>query len=183
MHLVAAEGVELMEGWFGASWGEMGRVVASTLALYVTVVVGLRLAGRRTVSQMSAFDFVVTIAIGSLVASTVLSREPSYGRGLAGFVTLLAAQQVVAVVRQRVPAASRLLDFSPQPLYEDGHVQLRHNPLTAQVTAAELYSKLRREGVSSLDEVKLVVLEPDGRVSVIRSDQEMSELWESRPSA
>lgn len=166
-----------MDGWFGASWTEVVRVATSTLAIYVTVVAGLRVAGRRTVSQMSAFDFVVTIAIGSLVAATALSPDPSYGRGLVAFASLLVAQQVVAVVRQRFPSMRRILDFLPQPLYADGRLDLRHNPLTAQVTEAELHSKLRRAGVTTLEDVKLVILEPDGRVSVLRSE-DAGDLWE-----
>ncbi|MBW3589290.1 MAG: DUF421 domain-containing protein [Actinobacteria bacterium] len=165
-----------MEEWFGASWSEIGKVVTSTLAIYASVLAGLRIAGRRTVSQMSAFDFVVTIAIGSIIGATVLSSDPTYGRAVAGLVTLLAAQQLVAILRQQVPATRRLLDFSPEHLYVDGKVQLRHNPLTAQVTETELFSKLRRHGVESLEDVKLVVLEPDGRVSVLRSNGK-HELW------
>lgn len=166
-----------MEQWLGASWSEMGKVALSTLAIYVSVVAALRVAGRRTVSQMSAFDFVVTIAIGSLVASTALSPSSSYGQGLAAVLTLLAAQQVVAVIRQRVPATEKVLDFSPEPLYSDGRMNLRQNPLTAQVTETELFSKLRHEGITSLEEVKLVILEPDGGISILSSDA-AGELWD-----
>lgn len=166
-----------MAEWLGAPWNEILRVIASTIAIYITVVAGLRVAGRRTVSQMSAFDFVVTIAIGSLVASTAVSANPSYARGFTAFLTLVVLQQVVAVVRQKFPITHRALDFSPQALYRDGKMRLRHNPLTAQVTDDEIYAKLRRAGISTLDEVKLVVLEADGKVSVLRTDQEASELW------
>lgn len=166
-----------MEAWFGVSWSDVALVVATTLLMYVSVVVGLRVAGRRTVSQMSAFDFVVTIAIGSLVAGTSLGSPPAYGRGLAALVTLLVAQQMVAVFRQRFPVTRRLLDFSPQVLYSDGKMSLRHNPLTAQITEPELYSKLRRHGITSMSQVKLVILEPDGRVSVL-GDVEHGDLWQ-----
>ena len=165
-----------MEGWFGTSWSEVGRVSTTTLAIYITVVVALRIAGRRTVSQMSAFDFVVTIAIGSLVAATSLSPDVGYGRGVTGIVTLLAAQQAVAILRQRIPATRRLFDFSPEPLYSDGGMKLRHNLMTAQVTEAELHSKLRHHGIASLGDVDLVILEPDGRVSVLRNG-DTAELW------
>lgn len=169
-----------MSDWFGASTEGLLQVASSTLALYVTVVVALRVAGRRTVSQMSAFDFVVTIAIGSLVASTVLTPDPSYLRGVVAVSTLLLAQQIVALIRQRVPWSRRILDFEPQALYSEGKLRLRDSPLTAQVTEAEIHSKLRRAGVDSLDEVRVVILEPDGRMSVLRHDSqrtEVSDLW------
>lgn len=164
---------------FGGSWTEAASVALTTLAIYVTVVAGLRVAGRRTVSQMSAFDFVVTIAIGSLVAATALAPDASYLRGAASLATLLAAQQVVAVIRQRVPAARRFLDFTPQPLYRGDDIELRHNPLTAQVTEAELWGKLRHHGIGSLEEVKLIVLEADGRISVLRSDAS-TDIWQDQ---
>lgn len=169
------------EAWFGASWQEVFRVVTTTLAIYVTVVAALRVAGRRTVSQMSAFDFVVTIAIGSLVANTALSPDSTYAHGVAAIGTLLVAQQIVAVVRQRFPGLRRFFDFQPQPIYAGGELKLRHSPLTAQVTEAELHSKLRRAGIEGLDEVSVVILEPDGRVSVMRRDPDRDEppqLWQ-----
>lgn len=172
----------MTDAWFGGSWQEISRVVTTTLAIYVTVVAGLRIAGRRTVSQMSAFDFVVTIAIGSLVANTALSPDSNYLHGVAAIGALLVAQQIVAVVRQRFPRMRRFLDFEPQPIYTGGELKLRHSPLTAQVTEAELYSKLRREGIEELDQVSVVILEPDGRVSVMRRDPSRSEapqLWQS----
>ncbi len=164
-----------MAEWVGASWDEIGKVVVSTLAIYVTVVIGLRLAGRRTVSQMSAFDVVVTIALGSLIASTALSPEPSYARTAAAFATLLTAQQVAAVLRRKIPATRRLLDFSPEVLYRDGEVRLRQSPLTAQVSKAELLSRIRQAGAESFDEIKVVILEPTGEISVLRGAA--SEIW------
>ncbi len=143
-----------MAEWFGASWAEIGGVAASTLALYATAVLALRVAGRRTVSQMSAFDFVVTIAIGSLVASTVLNPNPSYSHAVAGLGTLLGAQQLTALIRQRIPATRRFLDFQPEVVYEDGGIRLRRSSLTAQITEDELRSKLRQAGVDSVEDVR-----------------------------
>jgi hypothetical protein len=64
-----------MDEWLGASWRTVGFVVVGTVATYLSTLVAIRLAGRRTVAQLSSFDIVVTVAIGSLVASTASSND------------------------------------------------------------------------------------------------------------
>ena len=97
-----------MADWFGASWATIGFVVAGTVAAYGTLLVGVRLAGRRTASELSAFDVVVTVALGSLLASMAVSPDPSYLQGVTPMATLLLLQ-----VRRGVQRARR--DSNPQP--------------------------------------------------------------------
>lgn len=156
---------------WGAPLNEILGVVAIAAAVYASIFIAVRLAGRRTVSQMSAFDVIVTVAIGSLVATTVLSKDVGYARGMTGMITLLTVQQIVAVIRQRFPAAAGILDFEPQRLYEGGQLELRHDPLSAQITQSELRGKLREQGVRSLDDVQVVILEPSGKISVLASQK------------
>lgn len=99
-----------MAAWLGSSWQTMAYVVVSTVAVYCSALVAVRLAGRRTVAQLSAFDVVVTIALGSLIASTAVSRDPSYVQGMTAIVTLLALQVAAAALRQRFARMRRLLD-------------------------------------------------------------------------
>lgn len=155
-----------MAEWFGASWSAIGFVALSTVAMYLSVLVGVRLAGRRTLAQLSAFDAVVTIALGSILSTTVLSASPSYARGLTAVVTLLGLQVALGAVRRRYPRVRRLVDFDPVPLIEDGVVQPRGGPLGVQLTDDELRSALRGRGVFDVDEVDEAVLEPTGDVSV-----------------
>jgi uncharacterized membrane protein YcaP (DUF421 family) len=157
-----------MDEWFGASWRTIGYVVASTIATYVSAVIAIRLAGRRTVAELSAFDVVVTVAIGSLVASTAASRDPSYAQGMTALVTLLALQVGIAAIRQRSATLRRVLDFEPETVVQGGRVDLPSGPLTSQMTREELQSMLREQGVFDLDEVSVVVVEPTGGLSVRR---------------
>lgn len=160
-----------MSEWFGATWETVAYVAASTTAIYATTVLAVRLAGRRTVMQLSAFDVVITIALGSLVASTAVSRDPSYAQGVTALVTLLVLQVVAAAVRQRFPAARRALDFAPYPVVRHGQVDLGAAPLGPQMTADELFSRLREQGVFHLDGIRMVVVEPTGGISVEREGE------------
>ena len=155
-----------MDEWLGASWGTVGFVVLGTVATYVSTLAAIRLAGRRTVAELSAFDVVVTVAIGSLVASTAASDDPGYAQGVTALVTLLVLQVVIAALRQRSATLRRLLDFKPETVVDGGRVHLPSGPLSSQMTWDELQSKLRERGVFDLDDVILVVVEPTGELSV-----------------
>ena len=155
-----------MDEWFGASWRTIGYVIASTLAVYGSTLVAIRLAGRRTVAELSAFDVVITVAIGSLVASTATSSEPSYAQGMTALMTLLVLQVGIGALRQRSSTLRRVLDFKPETVVEGDQLHLPKGPLTSQMTRDELHSKLRERGVFDLDDVTLVVVEPTGKLSV-----------------
>lgn len=152
----------------GSSWDVIGTVALSTLAIYVTAVVTVRLAGRRTVAQLSAFDAVVTIALGSVIATTAVSGTTSYVEGATAFVVLLALQVSVAWLRRRSPLLRRLLEFEPEIVVRDGEGRLPRGPWTSQLTEDELWSRLRQQGVFHPEEVTLAVLEPNGALSVVR---------------
>lgn len=170
-----------MEMSWGVDWSEAVAVAAVAAAVYLTVFALVRVAGRRTVSQMSAFDFLVTVAIGSLIATTILTPDVTYARGVVGIGTLLVCQQAVALIRQRFPQSRRVLDFPPETIYEGTDMKLRTSPLTAQVSEAEIRSKLRQQGIRTLEGVRLVVLESDGTLSVLEAspEQALSDLWRS----
>ncbi len=155
-----------MSEWFGASWGTIGGVVAGTVAMYCSTLASARIAGRRTLAQLSAFDAIITIAIGSLLATTSVSREVSYAQGMAALAALLGLQLAVAAGRRRFPLFRRLVEFEPQLAVRDGELHLDKSPFGAQLTRAELESALREHGVFDLTKACLVVLEPTGKVSV-----------------
>lgn len=159
-----------MGDWFGASWATIGWVAATTTAMYATTVACVRIAGRRTLARLSAFDIIVTIALGSIIATTAVQESASYAQGATAIVTLLVLQTVVAAARQLSPRVTRLLDFPAEVVIEDGQFKLRMTPLGPQLTEGELRSRLREKGVFVVEEVGLVIMEPDGSVSVGPTD-------------
>lgn len=86
---------------------------------------------------------------------------------MAAVVTLLVLQVVVGWLRRRFAVLRRLLDFPPHVVAVDGELRLRATPTGPQLTADEVMSKLRNQGVYTLDGVHLVVMEPDGSLSVV----------------
>ncbi|MDQ4009977.1 MAG: DUF421 domain-containing protein [Actinomycetota bacterium] len=155
--------------WFD-SWFDIGRLLAVGAAAYLTLVVTLRLSGKRTLAKLNAFDFVVTIAIGSTLATILLDTTVSWSEGAAALVLLAALQFVVAWSTVRLPSAKSLLTARPTLLLREGIP--RYDALRQQrVALDELRQAVRGVGAGDLHAVAAVVLETDGTLSVITTSQ------------
>jgi uncharacterized membrane protein YcaP (DUF421 family) len=152
----------------GASWTVLGAVVVSTVAVYAAVIALTRLAGVRSLAKMSSFDFAATVAVGSTVAATSLGSTPLVN-GLLVLGLLYALQYLVATLRRR-GLLHGLADNAPILLVAGDRViegNLRH----ARVSREELYAQLRLAGVHQLDQVRAVVMETTGDMSILRTGE------------
>lgn len=156
----------VLDEWLISPFDTVLFVVISTLLIYVSTLAGLRLGDRRALTQLSPFDFVVAVALGSIVARTATTRTPTFLEGLAAIVTLLVTHRVFSLLRRHSRVIERLVDQPPVVLIRDGRVQegaLRR----ADFTEGDLTTMLREQGVRSIDDVALSVLETRGVVSVV----------------
>lgn len=152
---------------FFDSWYDLGRVLLTGGLAYVALVVLLLVSGNRTLSKLNAFDLVVTVALGSTLATVLLSKEVSLAEGVVAFALLIGLQFVVTWTSVRVPWFSRLVKSEPVLLFHDGHF-LPQAMRRARLIQEEVLSVLREQGVARLEAVEAVVLETDGSLSVIR---------------
>jgi uncharacterized membrane protein YcaP (DUF421 family) len=151
--------------WFD-SWGDIARVLLVGSAAYATLIVVLRLSGKRTLSQLNAFDFVVTVAIGSTLATILLSSDVSWSEGLAALALLVGLQLVVALVSSRWPRARSIVSAQPVVLVRDG--ALRRDAIARnRLTETEVEQAVRSSGSGELASIAAVVLETNGTLSVI----------------
>ncbi|HVM25410.1 MAG TPA: YetF domain-containing protein [Candidatus Limnocylindrales bacterium] len=140
-------------------------VLVGTLA-YVGLVVFVRLAGKRTLGKMNAFDLIVTVALGSTLATILLSRDVALAEGLTAFAVLIGLQFVITWLSVRTNLVPSLVKSNPTLLSLRG--RLLDDALRAQrVSRAEVLQAVRQRGRASLAEVYAVVLETDGSFSVI----------------
>ncbi|HEX6423557.1 MAG TPA: YetF domain-containing protein [Acidimicrobiales bacterium] len=147
---------------------DVGRVVALGGLSYLVLVAVLRLSGKRTLAKLNAFDLVVTVAFGSVLATTLLSPTTSLAESTAAFATLAIAQYAVAKGSVLKPSVGRAVRAEPTALVVDGHV--RQEALEAErVTPADVRTALRQSGVARTEDAAAVVLETDGSISVVRS--------------
>ena len=155
----------------GATWPEVGRVVLSTGAIYLALVLLVRLVGQRSLATMSSFDVGCVVALGAVVGRTVLLETPTLVIGLVALLSLFGMQGSLSLLRQH-----RRFDRwvnRPPVLLVSGNRLLHDNMRRAHIAEDELRQRLRLAGVRSLDEVRCVVLERNGAVSVIRQGEEI----------
>jgi uncharacterized membrane protein YcaP (DUF421 family) len=141
-------------------------VILKTLLLYVTALAGFRLGQRRTIAEMSPYDFVAAVAVGAIVGRVPNAHDAGYLAGAATLVTVLLVHRLISRLRFR-PALARLIDRPPRLLVADGRVldaELRHCGLTRQ----DLFALLREHGVTELAALRYVVFEQRGRISIVR---------------
>ncbi|HEX4771983.1 MAG TPA: YetF domain-containing protein [Bryobacteraceae bacterium] len=148
---------------------QLGWVALKALLLYVTAVFGFRLGERRTLAEMSAFDFIAAVGVGAIIGRVPNASTTSYLAGAVTLVTILAAHRIISKLRQ-VPQIAELVDHPPRILLSDGKI-LRDEIRKAGLTQDDLYGILRQHGVTDLNEIRLVVFEQRGKVSVIKSTE------------
>lgn len=150
----------------GGSSGIWRTLLFGTVA-YVALVLMLRLTGKRTLSKMNAFDLVVTVALGSTLAAVLLDSSVPLVDGLVALGLLVALQFVITWASVRSGAVRKVVKSEPTLLAMDGDY-LRAAMRRERVTQDEIDAALRSEGFDDLASVRCVVLETNGKLSVIR---------------
>ncbi len=163
-----------MEKWFEASWTSIIAILLTALGIYVAIILFTRIAGKRSFSKMSSFDFAMTVAVGSIIASTILSKSVSLVQGIVGLAAVYILQISAAFLR-RWPVVQKVIDNAPL-LIMDRQTILYDNLKKARVTESDLRSKLREANVLDLSQVRAVVFESTGDISVLHTSQEDQEL-------
>lgn len=151
---------------FFDTWSAFGRIALTAIVIYLAVVIFLRVTGKRTLSKWNAFDFIVTIALGSTLAASILSKDTAIFEGILGLGLLMGLQFVVTWLSVRSSTVRRLLKSQPTLLLHEGQFQ-REAMRRERVTESEVRAALRSHGVSSVEHAAAVVLETDGNFSVI----------------
>lgn len=154
--------------WFD-TWSDVIRVLAVGATAYLTLVVVLRVSGKRTLAKLNAFDFVVTVALGSTLATIMLNSSVSLADGAAALLALAGLQFIVALGASRLPWIRSLLTARPTLLARDGAL-LSDAMRRQRVGVAEVRQAVRKSGNGDLSGVGAVVLETDGTLSVIPGD-------------
>jgi uncharacterized membrane protein YcaP (DUF421 family) len=155
-----------VNGMLWSGWETMGRTLVVGSLVYIALVALLRVSGKRTLSKLNAFDLVVTVAIGSTLASAFLQQSVSFAQAALGLALLVAFQFAITWLSVRLHTISRLVKSEPRLLLKDGQF-LDQELRTARVTREEILQALRSQGQGRVESIRAVVLETDGTMSVI----------------
>jgi uncharacterized membrane protein YcaP (DUF421 family) len=155
--------------WFD-SWSDILRILAVGTAAYLALVVLLRVSGKRTLAKLNAFDWVVSVAFGSTLATILLNTDISWSEGAVALVLLAALQFVVARTTTWLPGGRSLVTSRPTLLLNDGR-PIPEALDRQRITMSELRQAVRATGFGDMSSVAAVVLETDGSMSVISTQQ------------
>lgn len=150
-------------------------IAVSALSIYFVMIVLTRISGLRSFSKMSSFDFVMTIAMGSILASVTLSETPAILDGLVALTVLFGMQFGVAWWRRRSSTFSSVVDNEPRLLMLNGEM-IPDAMDIAKVTEDDIVAKLREANVLNFSQVRAVILETTGDISVLHSRDPSEEL-------
>lgn len=158
-----------MEDWLIAPWSVLWKTASSVVLIFSIIVLFVRIAGLRSFAKMSSFDFASTIAVGSILAGVVMGTDTSLVKGAVALGTILVFQQIFAGAKFRSEWFEDLAENDPTMLM-DGPVFLENNMRKTGVSKSDLIAKLREANVIRLSQVKAVVLETTGDISVLHQE-------------
>ncbi|GAB5441886.1 MAG: DUF421 domain-containing protein [Fuerstiella sp.] len=163
--------MDVVEKWMVSGVDEVAMVLVSSVATYSLILLYTRICGLRSFSKMSAADFAMTVAVGSLFASTISSPNPTLLLGAVSLGALFAGQYALAILRKRSKWLGTVVDNQPLLLMAGAEI-LDDNLAKANVTRSDVFAKLRESNTYSYDQVLAVVFETTGDISVLHAADE-----------
>lgn len=155
-----------MKNIFFDSWESVGRIIIISILSYAILVIMLRVSGKRTLSKMNAFDFVVTVALGSTLATVILSKDVPLLDGVLAFFMLIFLQYCITWLSVRYKSVKQVITSDPTLLLYKGEVL--HQALKKErITMEEIYVAARKHGETDLGQIHAIVLETTGTLSVL----------------
>jgi uncharacterized membrane protein YcaP (DUF421 family) len=156
---------------FFNDWEGIIRILIIGILAYISLVLMLRLMGKRILSKMNAFDLVVTVAIGSMLANILLNQDIPLVEGVLGMGLLILLQFIIAWLSVRIPKFAHVIKAQPVLLYyQDQYLQA--NMKRERVLESEVQAAVRAQGKADMEDVLGVVLETDGSITVLSQDSQ-----------
>lgn len=151
---------------FFQGWSGVVRILLIGIMAYVALIIILRVTGKRTLSKLNAFDFIVTIALGSTLATVITSKDLPLVNGITALFVLVLLQLVVTWLSVHWDGFDRLIKAEPSLLLRAG-VPITGAMRRERVTTDELLASIRQSGGRDLEDAEAVFLETDGSLTAI----------------
>lgn len=146
------------------------EIAARTAIVYVAILAGLRLGGKREIGQMQPFDLVVILLIANAVQNAMVGSDVSVTGGLVAAAVLIIVNVGVQRGRQYVPFFRRAVEGEPTLLVDEGQWVTKHLKREG-IDQEDVEMAMREHGVDDLKEVRTAVLETDGSISIVQKNQ------------
>ena len=145
---------------------KLGRIVLTTVMVYVLIVLVTKVSGKRSTSQLNNFDWIVTVMIGSLGASTILLKDVPFIEGVSSILVLYLLQFLVTKYASVSPQFSNFILSEPRIVFYQGQF-LPDAMRSERLTRQEIECAMRSQGINNFDDVEAVVFESDAKLTII----------------
>ena len=147
-----------------------GQVLVRTMVVgvlaYVVLILVLRISGKRTLAKLNAFDLVVTVALGSTLATILLNKDVSLAQGALALAVLIGLQFAITWTSLRLKWLRRIVTGTPEAVVRDGEL-VPEAMRRSRITEEDVRAAVRGAGLSDVAQARMVVLETDGSLSVV----------------
>ncbi|WP_158858119.1 DUF421 domain-containing protein [Lunatibacter salilacus] len=157
-----------MENIFFDDWHSLIRTVVITILAYIGMVFFLRISGKRTLTKMNAFDFIITVALGSTLAAVCLNKNIALVDGMTCFFLLIFLQFILTWLSVRSKTVKNLITSSPSMLVYKGET-LEEVMKKERITIEEIKMAARNQGIEDISKVGIMILETTGEISIIQT--------------
>lgn len=155
-----------MDMLFFDNMDKLGRIVLTAALVYILIVLVTKISGKRSTSQLNNFDWIVTVMIGSLGASTILLEDIPFIEGGSAIVVLYVLQFLVTKYASISPQFSSIILSEPRIVFYQGQY-LPEAMRAERLTRQEMECAMRAEGVHSLSDIEAIVFESDAKLTII----------------
>ncbi|MCA1059862.1 DUF421 domain-containing protein [Rossellomorea aquimaris] len=159
---------------FFGTWYGIYRIIIVGILAYLSLVLLLRVSGKRTLSKMNAFDLIVTVGIGSVLGIILLNKKVPLMEGITAYLVLIGMQYVVAWFSVRSHTIDQLVKSSPSLLYYRDQF-IKGKMKKERIAEMDVFQAVRDNGYASLKDVNMVILEADGGFSVIGKSKDVDD--------
>ncbi|HLQ75485.1 MAG TPA: YetF domain-containing protein [Alloiococcus sp.] len=144
---------------------EVTKIFFICLVTYLSVITIIRISGARTLSKQNSFDFIATLCLGSIMASTATNSLELH-KGIIAFATIVFFQFIISKLTTKHEGFQKIFLFEPKLLFYEGEF-IEETLVKERISEQEIFETIRQNGIEAFDQVKAVVLEGEGSLSVI----------------
>lgn len=159
--------LDIPTSWIFNGWDKLLHVLIVGGLSYIALVILLRISGKRTLTKMNSFDFVVTVAFGSTLATALLNTKISIAQSSAAFALLIYAQYLITWLSVRSKGFQKLIKSQPELVFYQGKF-LEATMKKERITKSEIIAASREQGMDDFGEISAIVLETEGSLSIIK---------------
>lgn len=161
-----------MENLFFKDWESLYHIAVCASISYITLFIFIRISGKRTLAKLNAFDFVVTVTLGSTLSSMILAKV-TIAEGTVALLVIIILQYALAWLAKQSDTMEKAINSEPTLLFYNGKF-LQDAMQKEVITEEEIYSEIRKFRIENMDDVRAVVMELNGEFTVVKKSRNAS---------